>query len=188
VLNYYAKISLILYNYQVCNPDINNAVCIPTRSLGSAQWTNQKTLQYSFQVIETKKAISKMSETHHEKNKADMSQQRRLTIMVIVVVTVFLVCNIADFIWWISKTTTGENPADILTCTSIFTEMFNSCVNVIIYATFGKQFRKKFFELFCSPCERYDSEISSEIPLNTNVTAKTNLSTSTPASEANSVA
>ena len=65
--------------------------------------------------------------------------------------------------------------------------MFNSCVNVIIYATFGKQFRKKFFELFCSPCQKYDSEISSEIPLKTNATAKTDLSTSRPASEANSV-
>ena len=118
-----------------------------------------------------------MSATHQQKDKKETSQQRTLTIMVLVVVSVFLLCNFADLIWWIWKSVANDNPPDILGCISIFTEMLHSCVNVIIYAAFGKQFRKTFFELFCSSCQAHDSEIGSEFPLRTNQTMKTDLPT-----------
>ena len=121
-------------------------------------------------------ALENMSDTHHETDKTAMSQQRRLTIMIIVVVGVFIICNSVDFIWWIWKTTTKSHPPQILGCFTNFLQMFNCCVNVIIYAAFGKQFRKKFFELFCSPCQRYNEKINSEIPLKKKSTTKTDIS------------
>ena len=118
-----------------------------------------------------------MSATHQQRDKKQTSQQRTLTIMVISVVSMFLLCNLADLIWWIWKSVANDNPPDILGCISIFTEMLHSCVNVIIYVAFGKQFRKTFFQIFCSSCHNHNSEIGSEFPLRPNQRMKTDLHT-----------
>ena len=69
-------------------------------------------------------------------------------------------------------------PPPIWDCLSIFTEMLNSCVNVVIYASFGKQFRKTFFELFCSPCQKGNQVGPGQVlELKENSSSKTNSAT-----------
>ena len=51
----------------------------------------------------------------------------------------------SDCIWWIFK-----SDSTTLICLSVFTHTLNCCVNVIIYASFGKMFQQTFFELFCT--------------------------------------
>ena len=130
---------------------------------------------FFLQVIETKRAIARMTETHLQNDKDKMSKERKLTLMVITVVSVFLLCNITDLIWWIWKTVAGNEPPEILLCVSVFTEMLHSCVNVIIYASFGK-FKQQFYELFCKPCLRRDIETRTELQrLKSNLTTKASL-------------
>ena len=103
--------------------------------------------------------------------------------MIIIVVSVFLLCNITDLIWWIWKTVAGNEPPDFLLCVTVFTEMLHSCVNVMIYASFGK-FKSEFYDFFCSPCLRQDSEIATDLPpLKSNLTTKTSLPTAPPEDE-----
>ena len=116
-----------------------------------------------------------MTETHQQNDKDKMSKERKLTLMVITVVSVFLLCNITDLIWWIWKTVAGNEPPDFLLCVTVFTEMLHSCVNVMIYASFGK-FKSEFYDFFCSPCLRQDSEIATDLPpLKSNLTTKASL-------------
>ena len=69
-------------------------------------------------------------------------------------------------------------PPPIWKCLSIFTEMLNSCVNVVIYASFGKQFRKTFFEIFCSPCQKGNQVGPGQVlELKENSSSKTNSAT-----------
>ena len=70
--------------------------------------------------------------------------------MVVILVVVFVSCNILDFIWWMLKTFKSDfNPAGVFTCLSDFAETLSASVNVIIYSTFGEKFRKTFASLFC---------------------------------------
>ena len=69
-------------------------------------------------------------------------------------------------------------PSPLWVCLSIFTEMLNSCVNVVIYASFGKQFRKTFFEIFCSPCQKGNQVGPGQVlELKENSSSKTNSAT-----------
>ena len=97
---------------------------------------------------------------------SSQSEQKKITIMIIVVVGVFLVCNIFDCIWWILDSLKVKLP-DMFYCVSIFTEMLNSSVNVIIYATFGKKFRDSFSELFCTRCQTQEDKTVVHITLKT---------------------
>ena len=122
-------------------------------------------LQCNFQVIQTKTAIENMSDAHHDKEKESMLQQRRLTIMIIAIVSVFIICNAADLVWWIWKISVRSHPPPILGCFSAFLQMFNCCINVVIYAVFGKNFRKQFYQTFCSSFQRYSLNINNDIPM-----------------------
>ena len=97
---------------------------------------------------------------------SSQSEQKKITIMIIVVVGVFLVCNTFDCIWWILYSLKVELP-DMFYCVSIFTKMLNSSVNVIIYASFGKKFRDSFSELFCTRCQTQEDKTVVHIQLKT---------------------
>ena len=96
---------------------------------------------------------------HKEKGK---SQARRSGIMALFIVAVFLICNIAECIWWLVHETAEVKKGyadDVFTCFTVFSQTFNSSINVIIYSIFGKVFRKKFLSIFCriSPDEENKS-------------------------------
>ena len=110
------------------------------------------------QVVDTKRVIASLTAT------SSQSEQKKITIMVIVVVGVFLVCNTLDCIWWILHILEVKMP-QIFYCTSIFTKMLNSSGNVIIYATFGKKFRDSFSEIFCGRCQSQEDKTDVHIPL-----------------------
>ena len=72
--------------------------------------------------------------------------------MVLFIVGVFLICNIADCIWWLVHETAKVKEGyadDVFTCFTVFSQTFNSSINVIIYSIFGKTFREKFLSMFC---------------------------------------
>ena len=112
------------------------------------------------QVVETKRMIASLTAT------SSQSEHKKITIMVIVVVGVFLVCNTLDCIWWILHISKVKMP-QMFYCTSIFTKMLNSSCNVIIYATFGKKFRDSFSEIFCGRCQSQEDKTVEHIPLKT---------------------
>ena len=64
-------------------------------------------------MIEIKKEISNHNDSvvnNHTKS-SEKSQTRKVTIMVVVLVGVFLLCNITNFIWWMMKNfITNFNP------------------------------------------------------------------------------
>ena len=100
------------------------------------------------------------------------SSAKKITIMVLVLVGIFLFSNIIGFIFYIMRSLTSyfgqcfwmlcthESDCDqnqyqrfeVITCLSIFAETFSSSVNVIIYGMFGEKFRKTFREIFCHKC------------------------------------
>ena len=86
-----------------------------------------------------------------------------------------------DCIWWIFK-----SDSTTLICLSVFTHTLNCCVNVIIYASFGKMFQQTFFELFCTKFQveqvkKERSVAGTPIPLRTTFTRKITVQSETMA-------
>ncbi|XP_068245096.1 FMRFamide receptor-like [Palaemon carinicauda] len=71
-----------------------------------------------------------------------------LAIMLLVVVSVFFVCNVLAFV--INILEISEIILDELIITSNLLVTINSSVNFIIYCTFGQKFRNVFLKTFCS--------------------------------------
>ncbi|XP_069988013.1 FMRFamide receptor [Penaeus vannamei] len=71
-----------------------------------------------------------------------------LAVMLLVVVTVFFVCNVLAFI--INVLELLDIAIDELTISSNLLVTVNSSVNFIIYCIFGQKFRKLFLKMFCS--------------------------------------
>lgn len=71
-----------------------------------------------------------------------------LAVMLLVVVTVFFVCNVLAFIINVLELLDIVVPE--LTATSNVLVCVNSSVNFIIYCIFGQKFRKLFLKMFCS--------------------------------------
>nr|WDS50847.1 FMRFamide receptor like protein [Palaemon carinicauda] len=71
-----------------------------------------------------------------------------LAVMLLVVVTVFFLCNVLAFI--INVLEMSRIVLDELTVTSNLLVTINSSVNFIIYCIFGQKFRRVFLKMFCS--------------------------------------
>ena len=86
-----------------------------------------------------------------------------------------------DCVWWIFE---SENTT--LICFSVFSHTLNCCVNVIIYASFGKKFQQTFYELFCTKFQEEQvakerSVAGTPIPLRTTITRKITMQSETMA-------
>ena len=135
-------------------------------------------------MIEIKKEISHHTDSmiHSHPSSSEKSQTRKVTIMVVILVGVFVSCNILDFIWWMLKTFKSDfNPPGVFTCLSDFSETLSASVNVIIYSTFGEKFRKTFASLFCPSFfkNQAQSTQAESIPLTRQKTLTTQISMST---------
>ena len=135
-------------------------------------------------MIEIKKEISHHTDSmiHNHPSSSEKSQTRKVTIMVVILVGVFVSCNILDFIWWMLKTFKSDfNPPGVFTCLSDFAETLSASVNVIIYSTFGEKFRKTFTSLFCPSVfkNQAQSTQAESIPLTRQKTLTTQISMST---------
>ena len=84
-------------------------------------------------------------------NSKNDPKERKITIMVISIVGVFLLSNLLNFIFWSLKESNSAlvNSA-IFLCMSEFLLMINPCVNCLIYSVCSIKFRDNFFDLFCS--------------------------------------
>ncbi|XP_064114594.1 FMRFamide receptor-like isoform X1 [Macrobrachium nipponense] len=71
-----------------------------------------------------------------------------LAVMLLVVVTVFFLCNVLAFI--INVLELSRIVIDELTVASNLLVTINSSVNFIIYCIFGQKFRRVFLKMFCS--------------------------------------
>ncbi|XP_064110771.1 FMRFamide receptor-like [Macrobrachium nipponense] len=71
-----------------------------------------------------------------------------LAVMLLVVVSVFFVCNVLAFV--INILEISDIMIKELIITSNLLVTINSSVNFIIYCTFGQKFRKVFLRMFCS--------------------------------------
>lgn len=92
----------------------------------------------------------KVRAANHERKRLSRSQRKEigLAVMLLVVVTVFFLCNVLAFI--INVLELLEITIDELTITSNLLVTINSSVNFIIYCIFGQKFRKLFLKMFCS--------------------------------------
>ena len=80
-------------------------------------------------------------------------QERKMALMMMTIVIVFVTCNIFSSLVWILFFNFKEDckfTIAYLWSTSVLLETLNSSVNVIIYAVFNKKFRILFVEMFCS--------------------------------------
>ena len=96
--------------------------------------------------------------------------------MALFIVGVFLICNIAECIWWLVHHTAEVKEGyadDVFTCLTNFSQVFNSSINVIIYSIFGKAFRENFLGFFCRIWP--DEQIKSNFTTTNNTTALTKL-------------
>ena len=112
-------------------------------------------------MIEIKREISGHTDSivNNHTQSSEKSQTRKVTIMVVVLVGVFVLCNITNFIWWMMKNFIQNfNPPGVFTCFTDFAETLSSSVNIIVYGIFGEKFRKTFYELFCPPCFKRDAQ------------------------------
>nr|XP_053655706.1 FMRFamide receptor-like [Cherax quadricarinatus] len=87
---------------------------------------------------------------NHERRQLSRLQQKEigLAVMLLVVVTVFFVCNVLAFI--INILELLNITIDLLTMSSNLLITINSSVNFIIYCIFSQKFRKLFLKMFCS--------------------------------------
>ena len=78
-------------------------------------------------------------------------EENQMVITMTVIVIVFLTCNIFGTVVWLLFTYNLDMCQAIiyyLWTTSLFLETVNSSINVIIYATLSRKFRKIFVQLF----------------------------------------
>ncbi|KAG7168255.1 FMRFamide receptor-like [Homarus americanus] len=87
---------------------------------------------------------------NHERQQLSRLQRKEigLAVMLLVVVTVFFVCNVLAFI--INVLELLDITIAELTMSSNLLVTINSSVNFIIYCIFGQKFRKLFLRMFCS--------------------------------------
>ncbi|KAG0710790.1 FMRFamide receptor [Chionoecetes opilio] len=87
---------------------------------------------------------------NHERRQLSRLQKKEigLAVMLLVVVSVFFVCNVLAFI--INILELMAIVIDELTMTSNLLVTINSSVNFIIYCIFGQKFRKLLLQMFCS--------------------------------------
>ena len=84
----------------------------------------------------------------HERRRKEENQ---MVITMTVIVVVFLTCNIFGTVVWLLFTYDFDlcrTTISYLWTTSLFLETVNSGINVIIYATLSRKFRKIFVQLF----------------------------------------
>ena len=76
---------------------------------------------------------------------ASQNSENRVATMVMVVVTLFVICGIAETVFWMlamgSFSATGMS---LMTC-------LNTSVNAVVYGVFSEKYRKLFFQMFL-PC------------------------------------
>ena len=91
---------------------------------------------------------------HLTSTRAGKAQKREtnLATMMIVIVSVFTICNLYQGMFWILKYYDLVSDLTILYLDSFsdFLEVFTSSTNVLIYVKFSDKFQKKFLEFFCS--------------------------------------
>ncbi|XP_050734293.1 FMRFamide receptor-like [Eriocheir sinensis] len=87
---------------------------------------------------------------NHERQQLSRLQRKEigLAVMLLVVVSVFFVCNVLAFI--INILELMAIVVEELTMTSNLLVTINSSVNFIIYCIFGQKFRKLLLQMFCS--------------------------------------
>ncbi|KAK7087045.1 G-protein coupled receptor activity protein [Halocaridina rubra] len=87
---------------------------------------------------------------NHERQRLSRLERKEigLAVMLLVVVTVFFLCNVLAFILNVLELL--DISVDNLTITSNLLVTVNSSVNFIIYCIFGQKFRKLFLKMFCS--------------------------------------
>ena len=99
-------------------------------------------------------------------------QERKLALMMMTIVIVFVTCNIFSTLVWILFFNFKEVckfTIAYLWSTSVLLETLNSSVNVIIYAVFNKKFRILFVEMFCS-CFRKKEQLKGPVRTSGRVT------------------
>lgn len=87
---------------------------------------------------------------NHERQQLSRLQRKEigLAVMLLVVVSVFFVCNVLAFI--INILELMNIVVDELTMASNLLVTINSSVNFIIYCIFGQKFRKLLLQMFCA--------------------------------------
>jgi hypothetical protein len=106
-------------------------------------------------------AVKKSQRTRAEMN-ARTARENNLTIMVIVVVLVFLICQILAMIDNIYLTTVPQSQLNqneyFIRFSGISTDMvcLNSAINFLLYCVFGNKFRKVFLHMYW--CRKATSE------------------------------
>ena len=99
-------------------------------------------------------------------------QDRKMALMMMTIVIVFVTCNIFSTLVWILFFNFKEDckfTIAYLWSTSLLLETLNSSVNVIIYAVFNKKFRILFVEMFCS-CFRKKEQLKGPVRTSGRVT------------------
>ena len=92
-------------------------------------------------------------------------QERKMALMMMTIVIVFVTCNIFSSVVWIlffNFKEVCQFTIAYLWSTSLLLETLNSSVNVIIYAVFNKRFRILFSEMFCN-CFRKKEQLKGPV-------------------------
>ena len=92
-------------------------------------------------------------------------QERKMALMMMTIVIVFVTCNIFSSVVWIlffNFKEVCQFTIAYLWSTSLLLETLNSSVNVIIYAVFNKKFRQLFAQMFCS-CFRKKEQLKGPV-------------------------
>lgn len=74
-------------------------------------------------------------------------KENSLAIMLILIVIVFLVCNVISLINLFARLLSGRKRILFLDSLRNFALVFNSSINFIIYCTYGEKFRSTIYEI-----------------------------------------
>ena len=106
---------------------------------------SNKILKIMFQVRQTKRQLAKTSmQSSAGDTAASQNTEERIALIVMVVVTLFIICQITESIFWILARSFSVTGFTLMTC-------LNSSVNPVVYGVFSEKYRKLFVQMFL-PC------------------------------------
>ena len=122
----------------------------------------------------------------HRDMKRSPKNKDNITLMLVVVVSIFIICEIPDLILRVIVTIKEFTPAWQISLTRLryanaITNMMltvNSSINFLIYCLIGSKFRKILRQMCCGPIKGGGTEISEIEPLNTRTTTAATCGTS----------
>ncbi len=120
-----------------------------------------------YKAAQNRKRMSGGSVVCRDKNDKRNKEQHKITLMLIIVVIVFFLCQLPQaslnmYVTYLTVTESGQphHGPIVIICANVFNllVMINASTNFILYSSFSNRFRRTFKQLFCKFVKQKDTK------------------------------